>query len=469
MKVLFLPMLALPIGPLVGCARSVPEDAPQTPEAAPPPKHLLLITLDTTRADHLLPYGYPKETSPNLMALAKQGVVFENAISQAAVTPVAHASLLTGLEPYHHGLRVLHGLEGNKLDESHTTLAEVWAQNGGETAAFVSAYPVTAAFGLEQGFQVFDAAFPQTDGAGLVTHAGTVNTGLSQRRGDGTTDAALAWVDSRENKDRRLLLWVHYFDPHDPFLLPPQEFLDMFPPEGPGRAQELIAIYDAEIRFMDLQIGRLLQGLVDRGLYGDTVVAVIADHGEGLGDHDWWSHGVLYQEQIRVPFLLRAPGVQPGSRVSERVRGIDLAPTVLDALAIDRATWPKMDGVSLLPALRTGAPPQVPSAYADSVNRLTYGRLDDPARKDRKQDRLYSLIDGDSKIIFHELEPEKTEFYNLADDPGETQNLAATQPPEMKALLESLQGLGAISVIDASESPTPDDRAEALRALGYVE
>ena len=462
-------MLALPIGLLVGCSRSVPEDVPQAPEAPPPPKHLLLITLDTTRADHLIPYGYPKETSPNLAALANQGVVFENAISQAAVTPVAHASLLTGLEPYHHGLRVLHGLEGNKLDAAHTTLAEVWAENGGETAAFVSAYPVTAAFGLEQGFQVFDANFPQADGAGLVTDAGTVNTGLSQRRGDVTTDAALAWVDSRETKDRPLLLWVHYFDPHDPFLLPPQEFLDMFPPEGPGRAQELIALYDAEIRFMDLQIGRLLQGFIDRGLYDDAVVAVIADHGEGLGDHDWWSHGLLYQEQIRVPFLLRAPGVQPGSRVSGQVRGTDLAPTVLDALAIDRATWPEMDGVSLLPALRAGTPPRQQIAYADSVNRLTYGRLDDPTRKDRKQDRLYSLIDGDLKLIFHELEPEKTEFYNLANDPGETRNLASTKPPEMKALLQRLKGLGALSGIDASETQTPADRAEALRALGYVE
>jgi hypothetical protein len=128
-----------------------------------------------------------------------------------------------------------------------------------------------------------------------------------------------------------------------------------------------------------------------------------------------------------------------------------------------------MDGVSLLPALQTGAPPQTPPAYADSVNRLTYGRLDDPARKDRKQDRLYSLIDGDSKIIFHELEPEKTEFYNLADDPGETRNLASTQPPEMKPLLQRLQGLGALSGIDASQTQTPADRAEALRALGYVE
>jgi len=428
-----------------------------------------LITLDTTRADHLTPYGYPRETSPNLAVLARQGVVFENAISQAAVTPVAHASLLTGLDPYHHGLRVLHGLEGNKLDPSHTTLAEVWAQQGGETAAFVSAYPVTAAFGLEQGFQVFDAVFPQADGSGLVTDAGTVNTGLSQRRGDQTTDAALAFLDRREDKDRPLLAWVHYFDPHDPFVLPPREFLDMFPPEGPSRAQGLIATYDADIRFMDLQIGRLLQGLMDRGLYEETVVAVIADHGEGLGDHDWWSHGVLYQEQIRVPFLLRAPGVAPGSRVSQTVRGIDLAPTLLDALSIDRSTWPDMDGESLMPALRTGTPVQAQPAYADSVNRLTYGRLDDPTRKDRKQDRLYSLIDGDTKIIFHELEPEKTEIYNLRDDPGETQNLASTQPEKTTSLVQRLQTLGAISLLNAHQTPTPADRAEALRALGYVE
>ena len=224
----------------LACQPEAPE-SPAVPSTTAP-KHLVLITLDTTRADHLGTYGYEKPTSPNLDILAQQGVVFDMAISQAAVTPVAHASILTGLEPYHHGLRVLHGLEGNALDDSQVTLAETWAANGGESAAFVSAYPVTEAFGLHQGFDVFDAEFPQADGAGLVTESGTVNTGLSQRRADATTDAALAWLDTRASQDRPLFLWVHFFDPHDPFVLPPQNMLDLFPHSKQSRAEELIAM-----------------------------------------------------------------------------------------------------------------------------------------------------------------------------------------------------------------------------------
>ncbi|MEE2750579.1 MAG: sulfatase-like hydrolase/transferase, partial [Myxococcota bacterium] len=212
----FLALIAIGCTTLA-CETPEPADAPEPP-ASSTTKHIVLITLDTTRADHLGAYGYEKPTSPNLDILAQQGVVFDMAISQAAVTPVAHASILTGLEPYHHGLRVLHGLEGNALHDSQVTLAEVWASHGGESAAFVSAYPVTEAFGLHQGFDVFDAKFPQADGTGLVTESGTVNTGLSQRRADATTDAALAWLDTRTNPEQPLFLWLHYFDPHDPFV-----------------------------------------------------------------------------------------------------------------------------------------------------------------------------------------------------------------------------------------------------------
>lgn len=454
----------------VGCDSSPSEtESAQTGQGTPPIRNVVLITLDTTRADHLGVYGYSRPTSPNLDRLATQGVVFDHAISQASVTPVAHASLLTGLDPYHHGLRVLHGLEGNALAESQVTLAEVWGRRGGESAAFVSAYPAAAAFGLHQGFDVFDEEFAPAEGPPLVSPSGRVNTGLAQRRADVTTDAVLKWLDGRVDRRRALFLWVHYFDPHDPFVLPPQRVLDLFSTPGEERAERLIAVYDAELRFMDLQIGRLLAALSSRGYDQDSVVAVIADHGEGLGDHDWWSHGVLYQEQIRVPFVLRAPGLASGTRVASLVRGIDLAPTLLEATGTPRALWPQMDGQSLWPALFSQEPFPELTAYADSVNRLRYGRFDDPDRMDDKRDRLYSLVRGDVKVILHELDPGKNEAYDLARDPAEQNNLAGAPTPEMTLLLERIPKMGALSTIEPGETDTPVDREDALRALGYVE
>ncbi len=435
-----------------------------------PPLDLLLVTLDTTRADRLGCYGYPYGTTPELDRLAAEGVLFERAIAQAAVTPVSHASILTGLDPYHHGLRVLHGLVANKLPAAAVTLAEVWRQAGGESAAFVSAFPVTAAFGLDQGFDRFDADFRQADGSGLVDEHGVVNAGLSQRRADDTTTAALGWIEEQADSTRPLLLWVHYFDPHDPLLPPPPQVQRRFLPAGAAsRGDRLRALYDAEVAFMDAQIGRLLEGWRRHRDWERTVVAVVADHGEGLGDHGWWSHGILYQEQIRVPMLLRAPGLAAGQRVRAVTPTIDLMPTVLELTGIAARRWPKMDGGSLAPSLLAGQEPPGRLAYADSVNILTYGRQDDPARSDRKDDKLYGLIDGPHKLIYHQLRPAESEFYDLAADPGEERNLAPQRPPDMERLLRDLRAREPFSEILPGMTPTDLERLEQLEALGYVE
>ena len=283
------------------------------PSAPPPRYNVLLITLDTMRADHLGCYGYEKPTSPRLDALAQESVVFDLAIAQAAVTPVSHASILTGREPYNHGLRVMHGLVANRLEEDQTTLAEVWRQTGAPTVAFVSAFPVSTAFGLEQGFEVFDEDFPNVDGEGLVSARGTVNTGQSQRRADATTEAATNWLraqaDEFTGNGDPFLMWVHYFDPHDPQMLPPKEYMqkglnEVFRPPADTRADLLRSVYDTEVSYMDAHVGRLLDTFEELGLRENTIVVVVADHGEGLGDHGWWTHGVLYQEQIRVPLMI---------------------------------------------------------------------------------------------------------------------------------------------------------------------
>ena len=439
------------------------------PAAAQPKMHVLLITLDTTRADRLGCYGYAKQTSPCLDELAEQAVQFDSAIAQAAVTPVSHASILTGLNPYHHELRVLHGLVENRLAEEHQTLAEIWRDGGGQTAAVVSAFPVSAAFGLEQGFEYFDARFPQSDGKGLISSAGTVNTGMSQRRADETTEAAIKWLDTKAKPDKPLFMWVHYFDPHDPHLVPPQEVLDKFKGASQSKDDLLRAIYDADVYYMDSNIGRLLEAFKERGLWSNTIVVVVADHGEGLGDHDWWTHGILYQEQIRVPLIIRVPDIRTGLRVSSLVRTIDLVPTILDAAGVRPELWPDMDGESLIETMQTGQTSKQRLAYSDSVNMLTYGRPDSRDRRDHKRDKLYCLMDGTHKLIYHQLEPDKTEFYNLRTDPGETTNLAASRPPALQAMMKQLEALEAFSNIMPGMTDSDLEKLKKLRDLGYVQ
>jgi arylsulfatase A-like enzyme len=299
----------------------------------------------------------------------------------------------------------------------------------------------------------------------VVDENGMVNTRLAQRRADATTDTTIAWLE--KNSAGPFFLWVHYFDPHDPYVVPPpsyQEYCGIRPGAG---SEELIALYDCEIYFMDAEIGRLLARLERLGVDDRTLIAVTSDHGEGLGDHDWWSHGVLFQEQIRLPLILRHRGLPAGQVVDGRIRGIDIAPTVLDLLGFDPAPE-GFDGASARAAIGSGPPGPDRSAYSESRNLVSYAVPHTPGTFDRKDDELYSIIEDGWKLIHHRFRPAESELFDLERDPGETDNRFAAEPEAARRLLDRLEiheGLYA----DGIPTPPPPDLEEKLRSLGYVD
>lgn len=303
---------------------------------------VILITIDTLRADHLGCYGYMRNTSPFIDSLAKKGVLFENAVSQSATTCSSHASLFTGLYPSQH--RVL--ANGYELDISHTTLAEILAQNGYATAAFTSTDRHFLRSNLNQGFAHYNE--PRDTNQTYQLH---------YRPAVNTIDEACEWLegfDAREN----LFLWVHLFDPHAPYRRPEKQYQELvntddreafdlyldqigvnrqiFESEGQS-AYDYITTYDAEIAYVDEQLQRLYSLVEAKGMQGEAKWIVTADHGESLGQHNWLGHATqLYQEDIHVPLLFVDGGRQSdtGRRVGDVVENFDIFPTVLDWLGI---------------------------------------------------------------------------------------------------------------------------------------
>ncbi len=438
--------------------------------------NVVLVTLDTTRADRFSSYGYERQTTPGFDALARQGVLFETAISSAAMTPVSHASILTGLYPYQHGVRVLHAASGYKLAPEVPTLATILKEAGWTNGAVLSAFPVSEHYGFDAGFHFFDNGIEEdVDTVIRLSHKGARfvwGAGKNQRRSDETTEVALEWVSEVREP---FFLWIHYWDPHDWKVRPPEEIQRKFgvrelPEERTARdenvrfhreADQRHALYDAELHYVDSQFGRLVAELRSLGRYDDTIFVVVSDHGEGLGDHGWRGHRILYQEQIRVPLIIRLPGGPAGRAVSTLARTIDIVPTVLDWLELD---VPPMEGRTLVP-LMEGEPGDPRIAYADQIN--LFDKADRTVSRRPADDLLYSATDGEWKLIYRPLHPELNELYNLTDDPGETRNLHAAGNPEARRLMRFLERSGGFVDQPFGES-TDTDARERLEALGYI-
>ena len=431
-----------------------------------PPPNVLFVTLDTTRADFLGCYGAPGNPTPALDALAARGTRFDHAVVSSALTPVSHASMFTGLHPYQHGLRVMMADGGTRIDAAAPTLAEMCAARGYATAAYSSAFPVSRHFGLERGFQAVDDMDAQVVRA--QSHDGLGwDVGRGQRRADRTTRAALGFLDEVREP---FLLWVHYWDPHDDKLLPPDTFQERFAARRGEDLPRAAEQYACEVSWVDRQFGLLWRALEERGLDENTIVVVIADHGEGLGDgkelHGWSGHRILYQEQMRVPCLVRVPGAPEGVVVDELVRAIDLLPTLMDLL--DLPARRALAGSSLRAAIEGGATgPRW--AYAEQVNRFDLNAAQLLERRPT-DDLLHVVSDGAWKLHYRPSYPEQSELYHLAEDPREERNLWSTHPRERQALLEELAAhepwvLEPIPGQGGALSPLA---LEILESLGYA-
>jgi choline-sulfatase len=391
--------------------------------------NLLLVTVDTLRADRVGAYGYAPAATPAFDRLAREGVLLEDAVVSVPQTRPSHATLFSGRYPYEHGLRDnAHG----PLDPKWPTLATLLRKVGYDTAAFIGAYPVSRSSGLHLGFRVFDDPF------GGVRARGRREP-RSERRAEEVADAALGWLAGR-SAGIPFFLWVHLFDPHAPYEAPE--------PFGSRFAR---SPYDGEVAYADAQLARLLERLEGAGLARDTLVVATSDHGEGLGEHGEDEHMLLvYDTTLRVPLVLRWPGRLPaGARVAGQFRAVDLLPTLLELLGQPAVAT---SGASRASSLRSGSGLPETAAYAESL----YGQLHfgwAPVRALRGEGWKY-------------IEAPRAELYEVRTDPGETRNRIDERPQVASGMSAALARHGRGEM--AAAAPPDAEVAERLAALGYV-
>ena len=418
-------LLALLIASLTGiltCSRDRDDNVPS---------NLILITLDTTRADHLGCYGYLKAKTPSIDQFAQSGVLFENAFCPSPSTVPSHATMMTGLSPPRHGVRVT---GRHSLPDSMVTIADVLKKNGYRTGAVISGYPLTKRFGMNKGFDFYEDSFWEEN-----IEKSTVVERLAEK----SVELATGWIEA--NKDSRFFLWLHLYDPHSDYTPPPPFDIDF--KDTP---------YDGEIAYMDWSLGLFFKKLKEWQLFDDSLIIIAGDHGEGLGEHGESEHQYLiYNSTMRVPLLMRAGERFGQKKVSGLVGLHDLYPTVMDLLKIDGEF--QTDGRSLKP-LMTGSSEENHgrACYMESLSgEISLG-----------WSPLYAIIQEDWKYI----NAPEAELYNLKDDPSEMRNIFSAGQERASAMSDHLNNeLARLSSSTVSaEAELDEDAIKNLASLGYV-
>ncbi len=396
------------------------------------PPSVILISIDTCRADHLGSYGYPRPTTPQLDRFAKEAVRFTHAVSSVPLTLPSHCSMLTGTTPLQHGV---HDNYGYRLAEADLTVAEILRDAGCQTAAIVGSFVLGSRFGLAQGFQLYD---DQMDSG----RKGPVQS--NERPAGEVTRRALEWLATAPKEP--FFLFVHYFDPHTPYA-PPEPFATQFR-DSP---------YSGEIAYVDAEVGKLFARLRELHLYENSLIIVTGDHGEALGEHGESGHGYfIYQSTLHVPLLIKTPGQSAPRQVDELVGLIDIAPTILGQLG--HAAPAAMTGRDLIKSLAAGAPAAggARDFYCESLTATKYGCAP-----------LLGLMRGSLKYI----QTSRPELYDLSGDPAEQTNVIAERPApakDLKAALDSLLASAAEGGAKSRDGELSEEVRERLQSLGYV-
>lgn len=412
---------------ILTCALAIPLTSCQPHEpVSKTPLNLILVTIDTLRADRVGSYGGPKGLTPNLDKLSARGLTFLDTTAHVPLTVPSHASVMTGIYPNRLGVRDNGGFP---LRPEFSTLAEVLSEVGYRTGAFVGSYVLNRRTGISQGFESFGDRFA----------IGAVNLmpSMLERPAPEVAAEAVEWL---ETASEPFFLWVHFYDPHAPYEAPPA-FRDQWPDQP----------YDAEVATTDWALGEILRR-VPENVSDQTLYVVTSDHGESLGEHGEPEHGFfLYDSTLKVPLVMAGPGLPLGAELDEQVRHVDIVPTLLALLGAPPPE--EMDGENLLPIIEGQERQSIPVSYAESA----YGHLHFGASE------LRAVRSGAWKYV----EAPKAELYHLGEDPGETQNRLAEEGEMVLDLSRKLVEIGQTTV-NPETVVIDSGTAEQLRSLGYM-
>ncbi len=409
----------------------------------PPRPNILIISVDTLRADRLGCYGYAGGLTPNVDALAKDGIVFERGVAQVPLTLPSHAAIFTGTYPFHNGVQ---DFTGQPLSDRLRTLAESLKDHGYATGAVVSSFVLDRSWGLARGFQSYDDAFA---GQEFLQK----NLGLVERRAEESVNHAVGWLEAHPNQP--FFLWLHLYDPHSPYN----------PPE-PFRSQYAKQPYEGEIAYADSQLGRLFAWLkqAPNGLYENTLIVFLSDHGESLGEHGEREHGFfVYDSTVRVPLVLKPPKSAGlvAQRVADAVETIQVGPTVLELVGVQDPIQKQFQAASLVPLVNGKPHGPVRPAYSETFY---------PANSFG-----WSPLRSMQTARYHFIEAPEQELYEHQADPSESNNLAAKNAnvatslrAQLNQLLANYPALATAPGGIASGTSASPEVLEKLRSLGYV-
>ncbi|OGF63838.1 MAG: hypothetical protein A2Y62_21575 [Candidatus Fischerbacteria bacterium RBG_13_37_8] len=391
--------------------------------------NIILITVDTTRSDHLGIYGYKKPISPNIDRIVRDCVIFDQAVTPVPLTLPSHASILTGSYPAYHNV---HDNSVYQLSQDAVTIGEVLQKNGYTTAAFVAAYVLHRRFGLNQGFNYYNDDFSEGRRSELI---------YAERDAKSMTDAVLKWMNSGVKQP--LFLWVHYYDPHDPYT-PPQVY-----------SKKMGNDYDGEINYMDEQVGRLLDFLKNKKMLNNSMIIMVGDHGEGLNEHKELYHGIfLYDTTVRVPLIVCSSKFgKTQKRLNAQVSVMDIFSTVLDYVGIQG--YKKSQGKSLIPMINNQESQELPIYLETMLPYFTYG---------------LSPMEGVRTSAYKFIKSPKSELYDMEKDRKENTNLYISNAVIAKKMLNKMHFV-------KSKIPPPlkmrmmsmdPESIAVLQSLGYI-